>query len=263
MCGADDFYTAMHEHNVVLEREASSAMCMMAKALLGEKKEAAGGRVAVSLGMKEDETLFRVPVGETVESFSTQLPDDTAGRRVRLSLARKKYEHMMSVADIDELEDGDTDDVRQRLRRKLVERQKGVVLSELRQSTVSPVFQCEKGAVLGQLAESCTKLAPGEESVIAMEGVAEGKRVRRFAADSACNVHLTGDEGDLTNATNVHFRVVGTAGASDVTKTGTVVGTALDQKGDKVEFRFKCSALKGLSMNLLSLFLFLLLFLFL
>ena len=35
----------------------------------------------------------------------------------------------MSVADIDELEDGDVDGVRQRLRRKLVERQKGVVLS--------------------------------------------------------------------------------------------------------------------------------------
>ena len=74
-----------------------------------------------------------MPVGETVESFSTKLPDDTAARRVRLSLARKKYEHMMNVADIDELEDGecDVDDVRQRLRRKLVERQKGVVLSEL------------------------------------------------------------------------------------------------------------------------------------
>ena len=89
----------------MLEKEASSAMCMMAKALLGEKKGAVAGRVAVSLGMGEDETLFRVPVGETVESFSTQLPDDTAGRRVRLSLARKKYEHIMSVADIGELED--------------------------------------------------------------------------------------------------------------------------------------------------------------
>ena len=98
-----------------------------------------------------------------------------------------------------------------------------MVLSELRQSNVSPVFQCEKGAVLKQLAKSCTKLAPGEESVTAMAGVAEGKRVGRFAADFACNVHLTGDEGDLTNATKVHFRVVGTAGASDVTKTGTVV----------------------------------------
>ena len=37
-----------------------------------------------------------------------------------------------------------------------------------------------------------------------------------------------------------------------MTKTGTVVGTAVDHKGDNVEFRFKCSALKGLSMNLLS-----------
>ena len=65
-----------------------------------------------------------MPVGDTVESFSTKLPDDTAARRVRLSLARKKYEHMMSVADIDELEDGvdDVGDVRHRLRQKLVER---------------------------------------------------------------------------------------------------------------------------------------------
>ena len=38
MCGADDFYTAMHEHNVMLEKEASSAICMMAKALLGKIK---------------------------------------------------------------------------------------------------------------------------------------------------------------------------------------------------------------------------------
>ena len=156
-----------------------------------EKKEGAGGQVAAPLGMEEDETQFKVPVGETVESFSTKLPDDTAARRVRLSLARKKYEHMMSVADIVELEDDecDAEDVRKRLRRKLMERQKGVVLSELKQSNVSPVFQCEKGAVLKQLEKSCTKLAPGEESVTAMEGVAIGRRVRRFAADSACNVH--------------------------------------------------------------------------
>ena len=118
MCGADDFYTAMHEHNVMLEKESSIAICMMAKALLGERKEVADSRVAVSLGMKDGDTQFQVPVGETVESFSTRLPDDTAARRVRLSLARKKYENMMSVAEIDELEDGvcDVGDVRHRLR---------------------------------------------------------------------------------------------------------------------------------------------------
>ena len=77
-------------------------------------------------------------------------------------------------------------------------------------------------------------------------------RVRKFAADSACNVHLMGEEDALKDAKVVHFKVVGTAGASRVTKTGTVVGSAIDEKGEKVEFKFKCSALKGLTMNLLS-----------
>ena len=35
LCGADEFYTAMHEQNVMLEKEASGAICMMAKAFLG------------------------------------------------------------------------------------------------------------------------------------------------------------------------------------------------------------------------------------
>ena len=50
---------------------------------------------------------MKVPAGETAEAFSMELPDDTAARRVRLSLARRKYEHMVSVADIDELEDAE------------------------------------------------------------------------------------------------------------------------------------------------------------
>ena len=91
-----------------------------------------------------------------------------------------------------------------------------------------PIFQCEKGAVLAQLEKSCTKLASEVGSVTAMAGAVEGRRVRRFAADSACNVHLTGVEGDRTNPKAVHFRVVGTAGASDMTKTGTVIGTAVE-----------------------------------
>ena len=97
-------------------------------------------------------------------------------------------------------------------------------------------------------------MAPERESVVEMSGaVVEGStRVRRFAADSACNIHPTGDEGDLSDAKTVHFRVVGTAGASDATKTGTVVGHAVDVHGKSIDFKFKCSALKGLSMNLLS-----------
>ena len=74
-----------------------------------------------------------------------------------------------------------------------MKRENSAVLSELKQSNVSPVFQCEKGSVLGQLEKACTKLAPGEESATAMAGVVEGRRVRRFAADSACNMHLTGE----------------------------------------------------------------------
>ena len=31
LCSADEFYTAMHEQNVMLEKEASSSICMMAK----------------------------------------------------------------------------------------------------------------------------------------------------------------------------------------------------------------------------------------
>ena len=85
-----------------------------------------------------------------------------------------------------------------------MERQKTVVLSEMRQSCVSPGFQCEKGAVLAQLGTGCAAMAPKRESVVAMAAeVAEAStRVRRFAADSACNVHLTGDEGDLSDQKN-------------------------------------------------------------
>ena len=57
------------------------------------------------LGLTGDEPLLKVPVEENVETFSTQLPADTAARRVRLSMARMKYEHTVSVADIDELEE--------------------------------------------------------------------------------------------------------------------------------------------------------------
>lgn len=41
------------------------------------------------------------------KSFSTQLLDDTAARRVMFSLARKKYEHMVSVDGIAKFEDDD------------------------------------------------------------------------------------------------------------------------------------------------------------
>ena len=37
-----------------------------------------------------------------------------------------------------------------------------------------------------------------------------------------------------------------------MTKTGTIVGSGTDYNGEKVDFKFKCSALPGLSMNLLS-----------
>ena len=37
-----------------------------------------------------------------------------------------------------------------------------------------------------------------------------------------------------------------------MTKTGTIVGSGKDYNGEKVDFKFKCSALPGLSMNLLS-----------
>ena len=106
-CGAHDLYTAMHEQNVVLEKETSAAIGMLAKAFLVKKKEIAGSRIAVSLGMKGDETQYKVSVGETGESFSTQPLDDTAARRVMFSLARKKYEHMVSVDGIAKFEDDD------------------------------------------------------------------------------------------------------------------------------------------------------------
>ena len=258
MCGGDDFYTAMHEHNVVLEKETSDAIGMLAEVLLAKTEGVVASALGASgaLGVSGDSPVLKIPAGETAEGFSMELPDDTAARRVRLSLARRKYEHMVSVADIDELEDAECEgaEARGRLRKKLVERQKAVVLSEMRQSCTSSAFQCEKGVLLRQLGVGCAAMAPERESVVAMSGaVAEGStRVRRFAADSACNVHLTGDEGDLSDAKTVHFKVVGTAGASDVTKTGTVVGTAVDVNGESIDFKFKCSALKGLSMNLLS-----------
>ncbi len=86
-----------------------------------------------------------------------------------------------------------------------------------------------------------------------MSGVTDGtNRARRFVADSGCNLHLCSNEGDLHDAKVVHFQVVGTAGASSVTKTGTIVGSGTDYNGEKVDFKFKCSALTGLSMNLLS-----------
>ena len=255
LCGGDDFYTALDEYNVILERETRDAVAMLASALLPKKKSRTWCRVAKALGVKDDQTELKVPVGESVETYCTQLPDDTAARRLRLSLARKKYEGMVNVADIDELEDadGDVDAVRSRLRRKVVERQKNTVMAELRHPSVSQVFQREKNAVLSQLGKACAKLVPEAVSVVAMSGAVEGTtRVRRFAADSACNVHLVGEESDLKDARVVHFQVMGTAGASSVTKTGTVVGTAVDDKGEQYEFKFKCSALKGLTMNLLS-----------
>ena len=117
-------------------------------------------------------------------------------------------------------------------------------------------------AMLSELEAACSSLKPGTCSVrpsrvakasIAMSGVTDGtNRARRFVADSGCNVHLCSNEGDLHDAKVVHFQVVGTAGASSVTKTGTIVGSGKDYNGEKVDFKFKCSALPGLSMNLLS-----------
>jgi hypothetical protein len=183
MCGGDDFYTAMHEHNVVLEKETSDAIGMLAEVFLAKTE---GERpVASALGVSGERPLLKVPAGETAEAFSMELPDDTAARRVRLSLARRKYEHMVSVADIDELEDAgcESAEARGRLRRKLVERQKAVVLSEMRKSCTSSAFQCEKGALLRQLGTGCAVMAPERESIVVMAGaVVEGStRVRKFA----------------------------------------------------------------------------------
>jgi len=48
LCGADDFYTAMHEHNVMLEKETSDAIGMLAEVLLTKAEH--GRPVASALG---------------------------------------------------------------------------------------------------------------------------------------------------------------------------------------------------------------------
>lgn len=188
-----------------------------------------------------------------------QLADDIPARRVRLSLERKKYEALLNAGGTSEpdREECGREAVQSRLRKRLLELQKGVVLSELKRSCASPA-QRQQEALLTELEEACDSLQPGaslfQPSSFAMSEVSGGtNRVRQFAADSACNVHLCDDEGDLRDATVFHFKVVGTAGVSNVTKTGTVVRSGMDVKGEKVDFKFKCSALPvGLSMNLLS-----------
>ena len=111
-----------------------------------------------------------------------------------------------------------------------------------------------KSVAASQLETVCKSLSGG----VAMVGVLSKrlqKHLERFVVDSGCNVHLKGGsnpERGLVNATTVHIEVKGTAGVSKVTKTGTVIGTAVDLNGDTVEFRFQCGAMPGLSMNLLS-----------
>ena len=92
LCGGDDFYTALDEHNVVIERESRDAVAMLAKKLLPEKKSQTWRRVAKALGVKGDQAVLKVPIDKHVETYCTQLPDDTAARRVRLSPTRKEYE---------------------------------------------------------------------------------------------------------------------------------------------------------------------------
>ena len=68
----EDFNAALREHNVILEKEKSDGIEMLARAFIGKGVP------------PSNEPL------ESGESFEMKLPEDTAGRRVRLSLARKK-----------------------------------------------------------------------------------------------------------------------------------------------------------------------------
>ena len=76
MCGGDDFSTAMHEHNVVLEKETSDAIGMLAEAFLAKMESERP--VVSALGASEERPLLKIPAGETAEAFSMELPDDTA-----------------------------------------------------------------------------------------------------------------------------------------------------------------------------------------
>lgn len=169
----------------------------------------------------------------------------------------------MSVADVAEFEHDECsrERVLSRIRQKLLDRQKSALFTELKKP-YGFLLERQKEAELAELDKTFGQLEPGEHLVnsssVAMAGVAGGAtRARRYAADSACNVHLTGDESDLKNANFFHFKVVRTARAPNVTKPSTVVGSALDAKGGKgsaleLEQGRYCTALSGLSINLLS-----------
>ena len=64
-------YTALSEHNMVIGREAHDAVAMLACALLTRKRYPTWCYVAKALGVKDKQTLLKVPVKVYVETFST------------------------------------------------------------------------------------------------------------------------------------------------------------------------------------------------
>ena len=121
-CG-DDFYAALDEHNVLLAEETDAAVSMLAKVY------------------QVKQPLIHIPEGETAEAMCMKLADDTPARRVRLSLARKKYEALRRADDVvSQLAHAECDReaVQSRLRKRVLESQKRVFQSELKR-----VFQSE------------------------------------------------------------------------------------------------------------------------
>ena len=61
-----------------------------------------------------------------------------------------------------------------------------------------------------------------------------------------------GEASILHGSTPARYVVQGTAGATETTGSGTAIALAKDENGEEYEFRFECSEVDGMGMNLLA-----------
>ena len=100
------------------------------------------------------------------------------------------------------------------------------------------------------------KKAANTSVYVTSAGVVGRKRMHEMMMDSGANISMKGkakgEASILHDNTPARYVVQGTAGATETTGTGTAIALAKDENGEEYEFRFECSEVDGMGMNLLA-----------
>ena len=100
------------------------------------------------------------------------------------------------------------------------------------------------------------KRAANTSVYVTSAGIVGRKRMHEMMMDSGANISMKGkakgEASILHDVIPTRYVVQGTAGSTETAGSGTVIALAKDENGEEYEFRFECSEVDGMGMNLLA-----------